>query len=47
MSESEERDDGTLHIRVGSREPVTNTVRFNRGKSSVNPSTPPASSGRE
>jgi hypothetical protein len=27
---SEERDDGTLHIRVGSRAPITNTVRFNR-----------------
>lgn len=27
---SEERDDGTIHIRIGAREPVTNTVRFNR-----------------
>lgn len=27
---SEERDDGTIHIRIGSREPITNTVRFNR-----------------
>ena len=27
---SKDRPDGTLHIRVGSREPITNTVRFNR-----------------
>lgn len=27
---SEDRPDGTIHIRIGSRAPMTNTVRFDR-----------------